>query len=67
MKEVEKIYVELDRSKAIAYAIQTAAEGDVVIVAGKGHEDYQIIGTQKFHFSDAECVQEHLKHRFPNG
>lgn len=46
--------VEPDRAKAIALAVQTARQGDIVLLAGKGHEDYQIIGTEKRHFSDAE-------------
>lgn len=49
-----------DRARAIAYAIEQAAEGDVVLVAGKGHEDYQIIGTEKHHFDDREQVCQHL-------
>jgi UDP-N-acetylmuramoyl-L-alanyl-D-glutamate--2,6-diaminopimelate ligase len=44
--------VELDRRKAIALAIASAAPGDVLVIAGKGHEDYQIIGTQKHRFDD---------------
>lgn len=43
-----------DRRQAIAYALHTAAAGDVVIIAGKGHEDYQIIGTNKIPFDDRE-------------
>jgi UDP-N-acetylmuramyl tripeptide synthase len=42
----------IDRSRAIAHAIANAASADVVLIAGKGHEDYQIIGTEKFPFSD---------------
>lgn len=52
-----KIHTEVDRKKAIHYALATAQKGDVVIVAGKGHETYQQIGTQKFPFSDAEVVK----------
>lgn len=43
-----------DRHDAIAHAISTAKSGDVVLIAGKGHEPYQIIGTEKIPFSDAE-------------
>jgi UDP-N-acetylmuramoyl-L-alanyl-D-glutamate--2,6-diaminopimelate ligase len=50
----EKIIVEADRAKAIAAAVQMARSGDIVLLAGKGHEDYQIIGTEKRHFSDVE-------------
>lgn len=43
-----------DRREAIRQAISTSAANDVVVIAGKGHEDYQIIGTSKSHFSDRE-------------
>jgi len=46
--------VEGDRSCAIHLAIQNAAPGDGVLIAGKGHEDYQILGTEKIHFDDRE-------------
>ena len=41
-----------DRREAIRAAISDAAEGDVVLIAGKGHEDYQIIGTTRRDFDD---------------
>lgn len=46
------------RDKAIRETMHRADSGDVVLVAGKGHEDYQQIGSEKFHFSDRELVQE---------
>jgi UDP-N-acetylmuramoyl-L-alanyl-D-glutamate--2,6-diaminopimelate ligase len=49
-----------DRRAAIAEGIKMACENDVVLVAGKGHEDYQIIGDQTFHFSDREVIEESL-------
>ena len=45
-----------DRREAIAKAITEAKPGDVVIIAGKGHENYQIIGNEKFHFDDREAA-----------
>ncbi|MBQ2247510.1 MAG: UDP-N-acetylmuramoyl-L-alanyl-D-glutamate--2,6-diaminopimelate ligase [Tidjanibacter sp.] len=45
-----------DRAQAIRTALRMAEAGDVVLVAGKGHEEYQIIGTEKRHFSDQEQV-----------
>lgn len=52
-----------DRSEAIEYAIQHANKDDLVLIAGKGHEDYQIIGTKKYHFDDHEVALEALKNR----
>ncbi len=54
-------YVEIDRRHGLARALQTAREGDVILVAGKGHEDYQIVGDQKLPFSDHEEIQLLLK------
>ena len=45
-----------DRAQAIRTALRMANSGDVVLIAGKGHEDYQIIGHEKTHFSDQEQV-----------
>ena len=50
-----------DRRQAILTASRELQSGDVLLVAGKGHEDYQIIGTTKHHFSDHEVVLEALK------
>jgi len=47
-----------DRSEAIAAAVSQLQPGDVLVIAGKGHEDYQIVGTEKRHFSDHEVVLE---------
>ncbi|MBL7153858.1 MAG: UDP-N-acetylmuramoyl-L-alanyl-D-glutamate--2,6-diaminopimelate ligase [Phycisphaerae bacterium] len=55
--------VEPDRKKAIRLAIEAAEKDDIVLIAGKGHETYQIIGTKKFHFSDREIAREYLKKR----
>jgi UDP-N-acetylmuramoyl-L-alanyl-D-glutamate--2,6-diaminopimelate ligase len=45
-----------DRSEAIQQAISEARSGDLVLIAGKGHEDYQIIGRETFHFDDKEVA-----------
>ncbi|MFV0441547.1 MAG: UDP-N-acetylmuramoyl-L-alanyl-D-glutamate--2,6-diaminopimelate ligase [Lachnospirales bacterium] len=54
-------YVEIiDREEAIKYAIENAVKNDFIIIAGKGHEDYQIIGTEKIHFDDVEIAKKYL-------
>ena len=50
-----------ERESAIKRALELASAGDVVVIAGKGHEDYQIIGTKKNHFDDAETAYRILK------
>jgi UDP-N-acetylmuramoyl-L-alanyl-D-glutamate--2,6-diaminopimelate ligase len=50
-----------DREEAIKRALELAGAGDVVVIAGKGHEDYQIIGARKNHFDDAETAYRILK------
>ncbi|MGV3650121.1 MAG: UDP-N-acetylmuramoyl-L-alanyl-D-glutamate--2,6-diaminopimelate ligase [Devosia sp.] len=52
-----------DRRAAIAHGIGLLGPGDVLLIAGKGHEDYQIVGTTKHHFSDHEVVTETLARR----
>ncbi|RYG26453.1 UDP-N-acetylmuramoyl-L-alanyl-D-glutamate--2,6-diaminopimelate ligase [bacterium] len=51
----------VDRAEAIAYAVKEAHAGDVVVVAGKGHEDYQIIGKEKTHLDDRDLLREALR------
>jgi len=51
----------LDRAQAIRHAIELAAPGDLVMIAGKGHEDYQILGTTRVHFDDREVATQILK------
>ncbi|MCB0351487.1 MAG: UDP-N-acetylmuramoyl-L-alanyl-D-glutamate--2,6-diaminopimelate ligase, partial [Bdellovibrionales bacterium] len=55
-----KVFVELDRKEAIRKAIRETSGQDVVLIAGKGHEDYQIIGTKKHDFSDIKVASEIL-------
>jgi UDP-N-acetylmuramoyl-L-alanyl-D-glutamate--2,6-diaminopimelate ligase len=54
-----------DRREAIGAAISEARSGDMVLIAGKGHEDYQIIGTKKFHFDDREVAREAIQRLRP--
>jgi UDP-N-acetylmuramoyl-L-alanyl-D-glutamate--2,6-diaminopimelate ligase len=55
--------VEADRRRAIALALEAARPGDVVVIAGKGHEDYQIVGTVRHHLDDREEVRRLLEAR----
>ena len=55
--------VEPDREKAIRRAVYMAGSGDLVVIAGKGHEDYQIVGTQKRHFDDRETARAFIRER----
>jgi len=54
------VEVESDRRLAIASAIASAKAGDTILIAGKGHEDYQIIGDRVLHFDDVEVARECL-------
>jgi len=56
-----QVFVEVDRRLAIGRALQSAKVGDVILIAGKGHEDYQIIGSERRPFSDVEVVKEWLQ------
>ncbi len=56
----DKFEVIASRKDAILYGLSQLKTGDVLLIAGKGHEDYQIIGTEKIHFSDHEVVHEWL-------
>ncbi len=53
--------IEIDRESAIIKALKLAENQDIVVIAGKGHEDYQIIGKTKHHFSDKEIVERELQ------
>lgn len=55
----ESTFFEADRSKAIELALTKSQAGDVILIAGKGHEDYQIIGKTKTPFSDFEVVSKY--------
>lgn len=59
-KHISKIVVESDRKKAIAKALSMAHEGDIVVLAGKGQETYQILASGKIHFDEREVVAEIL-------
>ncbi len=61
IKKGQTLFVEPDRAKAIRFAIEQARPDDIVLLAGKGHEDYQIIGKEKRHFSDVEEAMNVLR------
>jgi UDP-N-acetylmuramoyl-L-alanyl-D-glutamate--2,6-diaminopimelate ligase len=64
LREARSSYTMLtDRQQAIALAIEIAEVGDMVVIAGKGHEDYQIIGRTKFPFDDCEQALRALQRR----
>ncbi len=56
MQHPEHVLIVYDRREAIAKALADAKAGDIVLIAGKGHENYQIVGTERRHFSDVETV-----------
>jgi UDP-N-acetylmuramoyl-L-alanyl-D-glutamate--2,6-diaminopimelate ligase len=56
----ENVVVELDRERAIRAAINESRPGELVALLGKGHEDYQIIGAEKFPWSDRRVAEEGL-------
>ncbi len=58
-----RVAVESDRARAIAQAVSTARKGDIILIAGKGHEDYQIIGTEKRSFDDRREAEAALRQR----
>jgi UDP-N-acetylmuramoyl-L-alanyl-D-glutamate--2,6-diaminopimelate ligase len=57
----KQLHIEVDRKKAIEWALNQAKIGSVVLIAGKGHEDYQQVGQQKLPFSDQHVVREYLQ------
>ncbi len=63
IKRINKTNYEIcvDRKEAIFRAIKFASEGDIILLAGKGHENYQIVGEKKIHFDEREIVKEGLK------
>ena len=65
LKNAKKVHRIPNRKEALELAVQISQNGDAVLVAGKGHETYQIIGTEKHHFSDQEIITEVLANDNP--
>ncbi len=62
VKKADGEYISIiNRPEAIRYAIENAREGDVIVLAGKGHEDYQIIKGVKHHMDERELVADVVK------
>ena len=59
--EHQPAHVEPDRRKAIAWALEHGQPGDVIVLAGKGHETYQEIGHEKRHLDEREVVRAYLE------
>ncbi|MFI3260374.1 MAG: UDP-N-acetylmuramoyl-L-alanyl-D-glutamate--2,6-diaminopimelate ligase [bacterium] len=59
--EKDNYEVQIDRTKAISSALDLIKENDKVLILGKGHEDYQIIGHEKIHMDDAQIVRDYIK------
>jgi UDP-N-acetylmuramoyl-L-alanyl-D-glutamate--2,6-diaminopimelate ligase len=57
----QNVYVEINRRAAIAYALENSKSGDTVLIAGKGHEDYQEIQGKKYPFDDRTIVSELIR------
>lgn len=62
-KYKHKVKIEIDRRNAIHHAIKSADAGDIVLIAGKGHETYQIFADRIIHFDDREVAKEALRSR----
>ena len=59
--DMSKVVYEIDRKKAIIKASKIAKPKDILLVAGKGHENYQIIKSKKIKFNDKDILKETLK------
>jgi len=57
----KQVHTEVDRRKAIKLALGLAHSGDVVLVAGKGHENYQVVGNTRHHFDDREEIESAIR------
>ena len=63
IEDMQGVFVQHDRGAAIAFSIEQAVKGDVILIAGKGHEKFQIINNEEIPFSDVGIAQSHLQLR----
>ena len=63
MQDGEYVFVEADRKKAIYMALESLESDEVLLILGKGDEDYQIIGNEKIYFDDREVVRNYFASR----
>ncbi|MFI3140721.1 MAG: UDP-N-acetylmuramoyl-L-alanyl-D-glutamate--2,6-diaminopimelate ligase [Clostridia bacterium] len=59
-KPKKQLYIHENRTDAIKFALKTAKKNDIILLAGKGHEDYQILGTEKIHYDERQIVEKIL-------
>lgn len=60
-KKIKKVKTITDREDAIKYAVSISKVNDILLILGKGHEKYQIVGDKKIEFSDSEVLKNYLK------
>ena len=60
-KKIKKVKTIIDREDAIKYAVSISKVNDILLILGKGHEKYQIVGDKKIEFSDSEVLKNYLK------
>lgn len=63
----DRYLIEEDREQAIMKAIEIAQKNDIILIAGKGHETYQILGRKKIHFDDREIARREIVKRKMRG
>lgn len=63
LTSLKHTFLEIDREKAIEKAVGIARKNDIVLIAGKGHENYQIIEREKIHFDDKEIALKYIKNK----
>lgn len=60
MKQPDRVVIKHDRFDACSYALRNASENDIILLAGKGHEDYQVLADKTVHYSDRETAEQLL-------